>query len=95
MDRYDEEELKMRSSMFDLSIPIAMLLNKFAISEWETLQMKYGFSETDYPALKQMIDNMRDTNSFKMLRENPLLKLAMISNPIPEKQKEEDPVEDF
>lgn len=90
MAQYDEEELKMRASLFDMAVPVVGIINLFAISEWGILQTKYGFSETDYPALKLMIDNMRDMKTFRTLTENPLLKMAMISNPMEDEKKDDD-----
>lgn len=90
MAEYKEEELKMRALAFDLAIPITIMLNMFAVSEWDILQARYGFSENDYPALKRTIGNMRNVDQMRKLYESPLLKMASISNPPTEKKNRDD-----
>lgn len=90
MAQYDEEELKMRSSMYDLAVPLTRMINLFMIWEWDALRARYRFSEDDYPALKRMINSLRDPSPFDELCKNPMLKLAMITNPTLDKTEDGD-----
>lgn len=90
MAEYDEEELKMRASMFDASVWIMKMLNVMAVGEWNMLKMKYHFSGDEYPALESMVKRLSDKDAFKNLCGNPLIKMAMISNPKVDETKNEE-----
>lgn len=92
--KYDEIEMKIREQNFELAKGFTLLHSLLLVGEWDTMKAIYGFTDERFPIMASEVENARqllDKNSpaHKAIFENPLTKLAVISQPM-ENKKDED-----
>ena len=94
-DNYDRDEMEMRSVMFEIAKLQAISKSLGVVLEWEKLIKKYPTFATDYPVITELVKANRefldpDNLSNNLLLNNPLIKLAFISQTPPKDNKEEE-----
>ena len=83
-EKYDKEEMKRRDLIFEITKLDVLCSSVLEVIEWEKLKETYKFQDSDYPTLaravasaKSLLEN--DSAAYRTLFENPLTKLAIIS----------------
>ena len=99
-DGYDHDEMEMRSLAFEAAKLASMARSIGVLTEWMKLEQECPSFSTDYPKITELVHGsleLLNPDSFgnKMLFGNPLLKLAIISQPPQppiknEKEKKDD-----
>ena len=94
-DNYDRDEMEMRSVMFEIAKLQAISKSLGVVLEWEKLIKEYPTFATDYPVITELVKANRefldpDNWSNNLLLNNPLIKLAFISQAPPKKEEKDD-----
>ncbi len=94
-DNYDRDEMEMRSVMFEIAKLQAISKSLGVVLEWEKLIKEYPTFATDYPVITELVKANRDfldpnNWSNNLLLNNPLIKLAFISQEPPKDNQEEE-----
>ncbi len=92
---YDQDEMEMRELAFEAAKLTSMARALAVMVEWKKLKKEDELFETKYPAITEIIkgnQELLDPNSFgnKMIFNNPLMKLAMISQKPPANEEKEN-----
>ncbi len=83
---YDQGEMEMRNLAFEVVTVVARAKAFLVKMEWEKLKKENAMFEKDYPTITELILgnlNFLNPNSpgSKMIFDNPLMKLAILSQP--------------
>lgn len=89
-DNYDRDEMEMRGLTFELAKLMAVSKAFGVTLEWEKLKREHPAFATDYPAITELIKANKsfldpDNWGNNLMLNNPLIKLAFISQPPPKR----------
>ena len=98
-EQYDKEEMARRSLIYELA-KLDTMCNAFLEAlEWDQMKEKYGFKDEDWPNVARVVNASKallnpESKGFQQLFDNPLTKLAIISQPFDVFKKTEEEKDD-